>query len=88
MNMKLTELKIGDKLLWRHRQADALQDQAKSLEQLQRYVTVKAIFENYVKTDFGDYFIRNGFNVDAPCGCNRFCACCGRVQTLNNQQES
>ncbi|MFZ2725147.1 MAG: hypothetical protein WAX77_02730 [Methylococcaceae bacterium] len=80
--MTLANIKIGDKLLWQHRLADEFKDEAKSPEQLQRIISVKAIIDNYIKTDFGDYFIHNGFNMDAPCGCNRFCNCYGKVSLL------
>ncbi len=83
--MKLEPPAVGDKLLWQHRRASELKPQATSSEQLQRTVTVTAVFADYVKTDFGDYFLHNGFNVDAACGCKRFCDCWGEVKRLENQ---
>lgn len=81
-NMKLSTLTVGEQLMWQHRYADALKHQAKAPKQLQRTVTVIAIFSDYIKTDFGDYFISDGFNTDAPCGCNRFCNCYGTIQAV------
>jgi hypothetical protein len=56
-------------------------------EQLERIVTIEAIYEDYVKTDHGDYFIENGRNMDAPCGCNRFCDCYGVVDVMTPCQQ-
>jgi hypothetical protein len=80
--MTLSTIKVGDYLCWQHRNADELKDFAKSPEQLARIVKVTAVFERYIKTDDGDYFIHNGCNVDAACGCNRFCNCWGKVEPL------
>jgi hypothetical protein len=85
--MKLADVKVGDQLLWQHRQAKDLQEQAKYPEQLRRFVTVTAVFADYIKTDFGDYLIRSGFNTDAACGCKRFCNCWGEVLMLENSQQ-
>lgn len=82
--MKLELVTVGEHLLWRHRHAKELADQATSPAQLQRYVTVKAVFEDYVKTDFGDYFCSNGLSVHTACGCKRFCDCWGEVAKLEH----
>jgi hypothetical protein len=82
--MKLAQPAVGDKLLWRHRRASELREQATCSEQLQRTITVKAIFTDYIKTDFGDYFCSNGLSVHTACGCKRFCDCWGEVERLES----
>jgi hypothetical protein len=82
--MSLSNIKPGQRLRWQHRNAAEVRDFAQSAEQLERIVNVKAVFEDYIKTDFGDYFIHTGCNVDAACGCKHFCNCWGRVETLEN----
>ena len=83
--MTLSNIKAGDRLRWRHRNAQELMDVAKNPEQLERIVTVKVVFEHYLKTDFGDYFITTGCNVDPACGCKRFCNCWGKVEPMSNE---
>jgi len=78
--MKLKDIHPGDQLLWRHTRRSEVEGLARRPQQLQRTITVKAVFESYVKTDFGDYFIEDGRNLNAPCGCNRFCNCYGAVE--------
>jgi hypothetical protein len=81
--MKLDYVTIGDQLLWRHRRAKELQDQATHPEQLQRIIRVTAVYEDYIKTTFGDYLRCNGLNTDAACGCKRFCDCFGQVEIID-----
>ncbi len=78
--MKLNNVQPGDTLIWRHRHAKELKEQAKSPRQLERIITVKAIYDNYVKTNYGDYALCDGHNITSPCGCNRFCSCYGIVE--------
>jgi hypothetical protein len=59
--MSLSSIKPGQRLRWQHRNAAEVKDFAQSAEQLERIVNVK--------TDFGDYFIHTGCNVDTVCGC-------------------
>jgi len=82
--MKLKNIQAGDTLIWRHRDADELKALAKSPRQLERSITVKAVFDEHIKTNFGDYTLANGCNTYTPCGCNRFCNCYGIVEQCPN----
>ena len=78
--MKLTDIRPGDTLVWRHQNAEKLKTLAKSPRQLERRVVVKAIHDGYLRTDYGSYSLNDGCNIDTPCGCNRFCSCYGAVE--------
>ena len=82
--MKLQDIRPGDTLLWRHRDAEALKPIAKSARQLERSVVVESICDEYLKTNYGRYSLIDGCNIDTPCGCNRFCSCYGVVEKPSN----
>ncbi len=77
--MPTKNLKEGDKIVWIHKKADEFSDIDSEDSRLKKLVTVKKLFEDRVKTDFGTYFLESGENIDAPCGCKRFCDCYGKV---------
>lgn len=83
--MKLENIRPGDTLLWRHRDADALKSLAKSPRQLERSIVVEAICDEYLTTNFGHYSLQDGRNITPPCGCNRFCSCYGIVEKASNE---
>lgn len=72
-------LKEGDKLLWIHEKLCEYQKQGIEESKLQKIVTIKKITDTLIKTDFGDYRLKDGKNSEIPCGCKRFCDCYGRV---------
>jgi hypothetical protein len=80
--MKLNNIKPGDRLCWIHTRAREFEELVRYPEQVKREIIVQRVFEDYVKTDFGSYFLSDGRSVDAPCGCKRFCECYGRVEPI------
>ena len=73
---KVSELKVGDTLIWRHKKYNDYVGKVEE-DKLIKSVTVKAINDIEIKTDFGDYNIKTGRNTFEACGCKRFCDCYG-----------
>ena len=76
--IRAKNLKVGDKLFWRHKKYN---DYVGKVEEnkLIKIVTIRAVNNVEIKTDFGDYNRDTGLNMFEACGCKRFCDCYGKL---------